>query len=109
MKTTLARGLKVAALTTVALSLATFSAQAAPYLHKGGFIAGAKGDTQPLQVRHGRGADDGANHDVGDDKGGTRAGRGRGADDRPGKARGDDKGGRRGGKGRGRDDGPNHT
>lgn len=51
----------------------------------------ASGDitVQSAEARRGRGADDGANHDVGDDRGGStttgtssgRRGRGRGADD----------------------------
>lgn len=103
------RGLAATVLTTSALAFAPLAAQAAPHAVMRGVTAPTMTQGQLLQVRHGRGADDGANHDVGDDKGGLRGGRGRGADDRPGKARGDDKGGRRGGKGRGRDDGPNHT
>src|SRR4051794_18388659 len=41
----------------------------------------------------GRGADDGINHDIGDDRGGGRGGRGRGADDGANHDAGDDRGG----------------
>jgi hypothetical protein len=57
----------------------------------------------------GRGADDGVNHDVGDDKGGQRGAQGRGADDGANHDVGDDRGGDRGGRGRGADDGASHN
>jgi hypothetical protein len=57
-------------------------------------------------ARRGRGKDDGANHDAGDDKGGQKAGKGRGRDDGANHDAGDDRGGK--GRGRGTDDGPNH-
>ena len=98
-------GLTAAILTAFALSMAPLAAQAAPKSAPLAFDFYKVGDAQVLLVRQGRGADDGAGHDVGDDKGGRRGGKGRGADDAPG----DDKGGRKGGKRRGGDDGPNHT
>ena len=101
MKTFLQTGVKAAILTAFAMAFGPGAAQAAPHLSLTAFDLSGNGDAQIIQVRRGRGADDGAGHDANDDKGGERGGKGRGADDAPG----DDKGG----KGRGRDDGPNHT
>ncbi|WP_172960963.1 hypothetical protein [Oceaniglobus roseus] len=97
-------GLAAAILTAFALATPPLAAQAVQKSAPFGFDLSRDG-AQILQVRRGRGADDGAGHDAGDDKGGRRGGKGRGADD----ARGDDRGGRDGGKGRGGDDGANHT
>lgn len=108
--------------------------QAAPALDLGGADA-LRSASAPLLAR--RGADDGPNHDVGDDRGRGRGGRNRGysdellpdaaqlarrgADDGPNHDVGDDRGRGRGGRDyndtvidasqmarRGADDGPNH-
>jgi hypothetical protein len=112
-------GLTASLLTAFTLSLAPLAAQAAPPSAPRVFDLAQDGDVQILQVRKGRGADDGAGHDVNDDKGGRKGGqkggkkggKGRGADDAPGHDLNDGKGGRKGGRrrGRGGDDGPNHT
>lgn len=98
-------GLSAALLTAFVITLAPGAGGATPYLPRLGHSLSMKDGAEILKVRRGRGADDGATHDLGDDKGGRRGGKGRGADDAPG----DDRGGRKGGRGRGRDDGPNHT
>lgn len=82
MKTCLTAGL----LTGFALSVAPLAAAAAPQPTPLVLDLSKAGDAQILLVRRGRGADDGAAHTLGDDKGRRKAG-----------------------KGRGRDDGPNHT
>ena len=113
-----------------ALLLSTTAASASQYAPESGLFAepAAMQASSDVLARRGRGADDGAGHDAGDDKGGRGRGRGtddgpnhtmksmdslelarrgRGADDGAGHDAGDDKGGR--GRGRGTDDGPNHT
>ena len=105
MTALLRTGVTAAILTAFSMTLTAGTAEAAPHRSFLGFDLSGHDDAEIIEVRRGRGADDGAGHDANDDKGGQRGGKGRGADDAPG----DDKGGRNGGKGRGRDDGPNHT